>query len=199
MPMPAIDRKVRRKRAEKARNESNEKLGQTAKKPERILAWNPADILKTYYAEVGADPIRLGWVKRSTPQEFADFLHDYSEKKRTLLVMIRPPLRGTAYFARHGYDNPAVHAFHMGVMAARCKQSWHRPLAVILPDAIAYGFYERRWPVDLDSLHDRLRKDLGIPLGSGVYFPKAATLPLAAALIAARIWRGLEYRDHTSY
>ncbi|MHA1165748.1 MAG: hypothetical protein ACTSP0_09250 [Alphaproteobacteria bacterium] len=126
----------------------------------------------------------------------ADMLYDWPDKENTMLVMVRAPIAIGKFFDK-GYTNSFVISRYHSSVVARYRQSWHRPWVEISLDAISYSLFERRWPVDRKALGHRIRKELGIPYGKGIYCPPESHIALAAAFVAARAWSLAEYRPHT--
>jgi hypothetical protein len=180
------------KRQEDARLELQKK----AKKPKRIIAINPVQIRQIYLAEISADPISFVGIRKFKPQKAADFLHDWPDKKNTLLVMVREPDSPARYYSQESGE-PMFLARYMAGMIGRYRQAWHQPFVYPRLDSIAYALFTRRWPVDRNALAHRLRKEFGIHYGSGIRCPKEGHIALAAALITARAWQGAEWRFHS--
>lgn len=179
------------------RDELHERLRLAAKAPKRILAIDPVLLKKQFLVEIMADPIAFVRVVAAKPVEVADILHDWHDKKGTLLAIIQPPREPAKYFADRKRQNPSGQARYLWKMMGRYQQAWHRPFAYPHEDAIGYALFERRWKPDRNALAARLRREYQIPYGSGAFFPKRAHKAAAAALVVARAWRGMEYRRHT--
>ncbi|HUT91247.1 MAG TPA: hypothetical protein VMY37_17240 [Thermoguttaceae bacterium] len=176
----------------------NEKLAKRAKPPKRLIALDPRQISKIYLAEIGADPMRYVGIRKMKPDDLAELLHTWGDKENTTLVMVRQPTKPIGHYRREDWTRRVVMARYMAVMMGRYRQAWHQPFVRITRDAIAFALFERRWPVDRNALAHRLRNEFKVPYGSGIYCPPEGQVALAACYVAARAWRGMEWRHHSS-